>query len=190
MKKSLLKIGVLALWMFAFGFLFNGTSVAQETTWEVSLTISSGVSQCLYATSLDLLSQEVKLNDPYLFSGDFGGAFSCVDYRGNLFGATGGWTFDIIVNDLSNGASSISSGNVSINHTGGVLDWDSSCKAGFSTGSTRTPISWNYQLIERTNGSDGVCRLTINTVSLKVDVPANQAPGVYSGTLTLTVPSF
>ena len=190
MNKNLLKIGALALGMFAFGLTVINTN-AQSVTGDVSLTINSGVSECLYGTSLNLWAQAVKFNAAYEFSGNFTEDFSCVDYRGNKFGATGGWTFDIIVDDLSNGSgSSIASGNVSINHTDGIIVGDTSCEAGFSTGATRTPINETYQIIERTAGTDGVCSVTIDTLSLKVNVNPNQAPGAYVGVLTLTVPNF
>jgi hypothetical protein len=155
MNKNLLKIGALALGMFAFGLTVVNTN-AQSVTGDVSLTINSGTSACLYGTSLDLGAQTVKFDTAYEFSGDFTEDFSCVDYRGNSFGATGGWSFDIIVDDLSNGSgSSIASGNVSINHSAGVLSGDSVCAAGFSTGTTRTPINTSYQIIERDNTEGG-----------------------------------
>jgi hypothetical protein len=45
-------------------------------------------------------------------------------------------------------------------------------------------------MMERSTGSDGVCKLTISDVDLRVNVPANQAPGAYTGTLTITLPTF
>jgi hypothetical protein len=47
-----------------------------------------------------------------------------------------------------------------------------------------------YTIMERNTGSDGVCEITISDVELQVNVDANQAPGSYTGTLTLTLPSF
>jgi hypothetical protein len=53
MKKNLMKVGALALGVFAFGFAIIGSSNAQETG-ELSLTINTGISECVYGTSLDL----------------------------------------------------------------------------------------------------------------------------------------
>jgi len=44
--------------------------------------------------------------------------------------------------------------------------------------------------MERVAGTDGVCEVTISDVELQVNVPANQAPGAYVGTLTITLPTF
>jgi len=190
MKKNLLKIGVLALGMFAFGALMTETSNAQEVPWDVSLTILSGTSYCNYGTSLYLGAQNVLLDTAYVFSGNFTEKFICYDYRGNSFGATWGWDLYIRSANLYNERGSvITSGNVSIRHTAGVVTGDVSCTAWSST-ATRTPINNNYSIIQRAAGTDGICSVSVDTVSLKVDVLANQAPGAYSGTLTLTIPAF
>jgi hypothetical protein len=78
MNKNLLKVGALALGMFAFGFLYTN---AQQTG-DLSLTINAGTSECVYGTSLDLGVQEVKLDEAYTFTGNFGSEWSCTDLSG------------------------------------------------------------------------------------------------------------
>jgi len=82
MNKNLLKVGALALGLFSFGILLNGTSNAQQVTGDVSLTINSGTSECIYGTSLDLGTQAVQLDTAYTFSGNFGSEWSCTDLAG------------------------------------------------------------------------------------------------------------
>jgi len=45
-------------------------------------------------------------------------------------------------------------------------------------------------LIEKAEvaNNDKICKVDISNVKLKVDVPPYQAPGNYSGTLTITLP--
>lgn len=186
MNKNLLKIGALALGMFAFGMLF--TNAQTPATWEVTLSISEWVTACAYGTSLDLGSTgaEILLTTGVTLSNTFGGNFNCSDYRGS----TGSWDFTIQTTDLSNGlGNSIDANLVSINHSTGTLQWDSSCTRGSAIGDTRTEIGTVYPIISRwTSTSDLVCEVNVANVALKVDIPAYQAPGSYSGTLTLTLP--
>ncbi|MDD3262879.1 MAG: hypothetical protein PHR61_03450 [Candidatus Absconditabacteria bacterium] len=181
MNKNLLKIGALALGMFAFGLMLNANA---EELGEVSLTINSGESVCIYGTSLDLGAQNVQFDTAYEFSGNFG-TWSCTDY----IGVTEGWVLDIASSDLTNGlGNTISGANVQIMHETPIASGDVNCTGGDST--TWTTIGTTNVVIERSPGTDGVCSVSVGALDLKVDVPANQAPGAYTGTLTLTVPSF
>lgn len=190
MKKNLLKIGALALSVFAAGVIMN-TSNAQETG-DLTLTINAGTSECVYATSLDLGSQAIQLDTAYEFSGDFAGNWTCTDYDAN----TGGWDFYVTVTDLTNSwGNIIQSGQVDIMHTAAVVTGDTTCTGGTATAWTTIvdEVGGQYVLMTRANedaSTAGVCEVGIDTVSLKVDVPANQAPGAYTATLTMTLPNF
>lgn len=190
MKKNLLKVGALALSVFAAGVVMNASN-AQETG-DLTLTINAGTSECVYATSLDLGSQAIQLDTAYEFSGDFAGNWTCTDYDAN----TGGWDFYVTVTDLTNASSNvIESGQVDIMHTAAVVKGDTTCAGGTAT-AWRTIVNEEgsqYILMTRTAEAPetaGVCEVWIDTVSLKVDVPANQAPGAYTATLTMTLPNF
>lgn len=182
MNKNLLKVGALALGMFAFGFLY--TNAQTSSTGDLSLTINAGTSECVYGTSLDLGVQEVKLDEAYTFTGNFGSEWSCTD----LSGWVKSWTFTVESSDLTAGDSTIAATNVELQHPAAVVDWDTVCSGGLAQ--SYVAIDSAYTMMERSTGSDGVCKLTISDVDLRVNVPANQAPGAYTGTLTITLPTF
>ena len=65
-----------------------------------------------------------------------------------------------------------------------------SCVAG-ATGATDVSIDTVHTILaKQASVQRTICKIQTNNVSLKVDVPANQAPGKYIGTLTITLPTF
>ena len=151
----------------------------------LTLEILTWTSECVYGTSLNLSWQDVKLNEWYTFTGSFSGQWYCADY----VGVSDGWVLDISVSDLTNEWGNIISWSlITIGHDGAITQGDSTC-----TWYDGTPSTFNtepYELIEKTSWSDKICKVTLDNVNLKVNVPAFQAPGNYNGTLTLTVPNF
>lgn len=190
MNKNLLKMGALALGMFAFGVTLMGTSNA--ATGEVSLTINSGTSVCEYGKDLVFTAQDVKLGEAYLFQSPFltgvGGTntWSCVDRTAN-----GAWSFSVSASDLvlnGNSSITISSGNIAIQYGSGNIEGDSDCT--ILDSNKWNALSGSIVMMERTYNTKGVCKVTVNNVELKVDVPANQTPGTYTSTFTVTLPNF
>ncbi|HCB51434.1 TPA: hypothetical protein DEP21_02555 [Patescibacteria group bacterium] len=48
-----------------------------------------------------------------------------------------------------------------------------------------------HVLLAKESSSQGtICTIQTTDIQLQVNVPANQAPGTYVGTLTITLPSF
>ncbi|MDD3262336.1 MAG: hypothetical protein PHR61_00665 [Candidatus Absconditabacteria bacterium] len=151
----------------------------------ISLTITGGVTECVYGTSLDMNAQDVKIGIPYTFSGSFPSAWYCQDYQG----IDGGWTLTIQTTDLTNEKGNVISGsNLLISHDPVVVQGDLAC-----TGNNGTPTQFYsapYEIFEKISESKKICKVSADNVSLLVNVPANQAPGSYSGTLTLTMNGF
>lgn len=182
MNKNLLKIGALALGMFAFGILYTN---AQETIpGQVSLTINTGSSECMFGTDLDLGQQAAALDTAYTFSGSFSGVeatWICYDREG---GSWRNWTFTIQADPLngSNGGT-ILANHIAMKHTAAVTTWDAACIGG--TAQAYTNIDSVYTIMSR-NGGVGVCQTSVEDVRLKVEVDENQAPGFYTGNITLT----
>jgi len=169
--------------------IYNITqTITWSNQWQISLEILSGVSQCIYGTSLSLGNQNVKFNTGYTFTGDFGSwEWSCTDYKAG----SGSRTFTIQASDLSNWkGNSISATWIEINHSAATISWEPKCKAWYASWSNWTVISTPYTIMEREVAWQQTCQVSIPTVNLKIWVWANQAPGTYSGTLTLTIPSF
>lgn len=191
MNKNLLKIGALALGMFIATLM--GTSNAQSVTGDVSLTINTGVSICDYGTNLTFTAQEVKMDSGYVFQSNFltgagqTNTWSCVDRA-----AKNTWSFYVIASDLllsGDATVTIGSGNITIQHGSGTVEGDTSdCRV--RNANTWNPLSTSVVMMDRLYSTKGVCKVTIDNVELKVDVPANQTPGTYTSTFTVTLPNF
>ncbi|MDD3263085.1 MAG: leucine-rich repeat domain-containing protein [Candidatus Absconditabacteria bacterium] len=156
-----------------------------QTEGNIYLNITGGVTECVYGTSLDMNAQDVKIGIPYTFSGSFPSAWYCQDYQG----IDGGWTLTIQTTDLTNEKGNVISGsNLLISHDPVVVQGDLAC-----TGNNGTPTQFYsapYEIFEKISESKKICKVSTDNVSLLVNVPANQAPGSYSGTLTLTMNGF
>ncbi|MDD3262373.1 MAG: delta-60 repeat domain-containing protein [Candidatus Absconditabacteria bacterium] len=159
--------------------------VGDGTQGNLTLTITGGVTECVYGTSLDMNAQDVKIGIPYTFSGTFPSTWYCQDYQG----IDGGWTLTIQTTDLTNEkGNTISGSNLLISHDTVVVQGDLAC-----TGDVGTPIQFYsapHVIFAKASESNKICKVSANDVSLLVNVPANQAPGSYSGTLTLTMNGF
>lgn len=192
MNKNLLKIGALALGMFSFGLVITNTN-AQEITGEVSLTINSGESTCDYGTNLTFTAQEVKMDSGYTFQSNFltgegqTNTWSCIDRA-----AENTWNFYVTTSDLLlswDATVSIASGNVAIQYTSGTTEGDAvDCTV--ENAGTWNPLNVDVEMMQRDYNTKGVCKVTIENVELKVDVPENQTPGTYESTFTVTLPNF
>ena len=127
----------------------------------------------------------MKIGIPYTFTGTFPSTWYCQDYRG----IDEGWTLTIQTTHLYNEKGNMISGsNLLISHDPVVVEGDLAC-----TGYNGTPTQFYsapYEILEKSPDSNKICKVSADNVSLLVNVPANQAPGNYSGTLTLTMNGF
>jgi hypothetical protein len=155
------------------------------TQWNITLTITWWVTECVYWTSLDMNAQDVKIGIPYTFSWTFPSAWYCQDYSG----IRSGWTLTIQTTNLSNEKWNVISGsNLLISHDPVVVEGDLAC-----TGYNGAPTQFYtapYEIFEKASGIEKICKVSADNVWLLINVPANQAPGNYSGTLTLTMNGF
>ena len=192
MKKNVSKLGVLGLSLVAaLAVAFVASNAQAQTTGQVSLTIDSGSSYCLYGTSIDLGSKSVAADFGALtFSGDFnagtGNTWSCTDFAGT----PAGWDLTIQTTELTNETNNtIDAGNVLISHSS-PYSTAGSCSVG-GTYAWNIPISSPHTIVAKAGSANRtVCTVVANNVALEVQVPANQAPGKYTGTLTITLPVF
>jgi len=156
-----------------------------QVEWNLSLQILTWISECIYWTSIYLWAQDVKLNEAYSFSGAFSGTWYCADYKGY----TGWWAFTIQTSDLTNGRwSVISSGNLLISHNPVSVSGDVACTWWAWTAITFSTAP--YTMFEKAPDVDKLCRVATTNVWLEINVPANQSPWSYSGTLTIYIPNF
>lgn len=193
MKKNVGKLSALGLSIVAAVAILVGSNGANaQQTGEVSLTIDSGSSYCVYGTSIDLGSKSVATDFGALtFSGNLNtssgtNTWSCTDFAGT----TGGWDLTIQSTDLTNETSNvISSGNIVISHDAPALI-NGTCTTGGNAATDVSIGSTHTIMAKAASANRTVCSIDTANVALKVNVPANQAPGKYTGTLTITVPVF
>lgn len=179
--KNLLKIGALSLALIATVFMLN-TNAAD--TGPLTLEITAGDSTCVYGTSLDL-GTHVASFAAFNMTGTFTpSTWSCTDNDG--FSA---WVLDINSTDLTNATSQ------SIDNTLVSMDTDpnqvtaGACATGAAELSSRTPIDTNQSVLEKSGAAGQICTISAANVQLAVAVPANQPVGLYTGTLTVTLPA-
>ncbi|HCB51959.1 TPA: hypothetical protein DEP21_05360 [Patescibacteria group bacterium] len=192
MKKNLAKLGVLSLSLVAALAMLIANNANAQQTGDVTLTINSGTSVCVYGTSLDLGTTGVRPDfGAFTLSSGFNTSagsttWSCTDFAGT----TGGWDLTIISSNLTNEtANVIASGNVFITHDAPTMT-NGSCTVG-GAAAAKVAINASHTIIAKAASTQKtVCTIDTANVSLAVDVPANQAPGRYAGTLTITVPTF
>ncbi len=151
----------------------------------IILTITWWVTECVYGTSMNMNAQDVQIGIPYTFTWTFPSTWYCQDYDGIVWG----WALTIQTTDLySENNNVISGSNLLISHDPVVIEGDSACT--WYNGTATQFYSNPYPVFTKTLGTNKICRVSASNVSLLVNVPANQAPGNYSGTLTIYVPNF
>ena len=110
----------------------------------------------------------------------------CADYKGLT-----SWAFTIQTSNLTNPNNNIIAGsNVLISHAVPVVEGDDACTGynGTSTSFFSGPLSLMYK--SEVPNNDKICKVSLDDVRLTINVPANQAPGSYMGTLTIYIPNF
>lgn len=153
--------------------------------WNITLTITWWVTECVYGTSMNMNSQEVQIGIPYTFTWTFPSTWYCQDYDGIVWG----WALTIQTADLYNENNNVISGsNLLISHDPVVIEGDSACT--WYNGAPTQFYNSPYPMFTKNSGTNKICKASASNVSLLVNVPANQAPGNYSGTLTIYVPNF
>jgi len=154
--------------------------------WNLSLEILTWTSECVYWTSLYLWSQNIKLNEAYSFTWTFSWERFCADYKWY----TEWWALTIQLSwHIKNiNWSIISWTNLLLSHDTPVSQWDSACTWWIWI---PTEIYTNpYTIFDKMPWVDKICRVSTNNIWLQINVPANQAPWDYIGTLVINIPNF
>ena len=169
-------INYAAPWGWAWGS--HGSS-----TWNLRLEITTTSWSCSYGTSLYIGSHASQFAAYDMTGSNFSSSFSCIDTEG-----LSGWTMTMeATTDLSDGAQTISKDNVSLiaspNYvSAGACTTGTNQDSWVSIGSTPGTILW------KSSGQWDICTITSDTVNLAVHIPASQAVGLYTGTLSLNMP--
>lgn len=178
LKIYLLSFVLVALWITIF---FNNSKAANV---DLSLTINAGTLTCSNTTwiTLTALSTSYSIqSQTWSFTANWR---TCTDNRWTARAWSQAMTVKLVA-DLNAWAwNTISSGNVKMSTTfatsAGNLTWTSQLW-------TLTAISSTQDVYRKTTAN------TIGTFqaspTVVITVPANQAPGTYTGTITVTYPS-
>jgi len=154
-----------------------------SSTWNLRLQIITSSWSCSYGTSLYIGSHQSQYTAYDMTGSNFSSSFSCIDTEW-----LSDWTMTMqATTDLSDGAQTISKDNVSLiaspNYvSAGACTTGTNQDSWISIGSTPGTILWKF------SGQWDICTITSDTVNLAVHIPASQAVGLYTGTLTLNMP--
>jgi hypothetical protein len=93
-----------------------------------------------------------------------------------------------LTDDLTNQyAQSIPVGNVYMDSSVNYV-MSGTCTTGLNTINTWTAINSGQTVLEKASATGQVCTVAADTVNLAVVIPAAQPVGMYTGTLTITLP--
>jgi hypothetical protein len=187
--KNLMKIGALSLALVAAVFMMN-TNAQTAPTAQLNLEITGESGYCTYG---DVVNLGVHAFDylAHTYSTGFlttglDLAWHCNDTEGKA-----NWNVTIQSNTVvnaSNAAWNITPDRVFVtNATGEKMDGECTPFVGDSVGN-RVALDNTVTLFGKTSAISEVCDIQTANVAIDVDAIANQAVGVYSGTLTLSIP--
>lgn len=183
--KKFMKIGALSLALVAsLVLLSNSTNAQVPQAGQVSLEITTTSGSCVYGTSLYIGAHTAQYATYNMTGNEFPGTFSCTDTEG-----LGSFTMTMQVTTiLSDGNShSIPANNVSM-----VANEQRLVNGDCTTGTTQT--TWGAigtnpgTILNKDSQSGDICILSATGVNLAVVIPASQAVGTYTGTLSINKP--
>lgn len=181
MKKNILKISLLSFMLIALWFAIVKTNAAPV---DISLTITAGTLSCSNSTTVSLTALNTSYNiqsQTWVFAA---GSWTCTDNRWTARWWSSALTV-ILPSDLTaNWWNTIPKANVKMSTT-------ITTTAGNLTGTTNmgtlTGIDSTREIYRKTTANT-IWTFTA-TPTIVITVPANQAPGTYTGVITVTNPS-
>jgi hypothetical protein len=182
--KKFMKIGALSLTLVASLLLLSNITKAE--TGVLSLEVQKGTGSCVYGTSINLGIQTASY-DALTFSGVFPQAFRCEDNNGTA--AT--WVLSTSVGVLTNSINPLYTIPATSVEMKSDLSDDILGSCALNSGTTTyTPINTVQPILGKNNDLGAICKIEAENVWLKVVTADNQPVGVYTGELTINVPSF
>lgn len=184
MKKNLLKIAGLTLAMFATMLIINSTKAATGT---MNLQINGGNLSCTYTgvsgANVSMSAISASYSTQTTTGNINSGAIICTD----LSGAVGTWKVTIQAGNLTDANShTIAATGIKAQNNAYIPEVSGTCMH-FTGNLSLTDIGTSSQTILGKNADTGaICVLKNSDLTLTVSVPANQAVGSYTGTLTFT----
>jgi hypothetical protein len=179
--KNLLKIGALSLALIATVFMLN-TKAA--TPGDVTLQITSVSGTCVYGTSVAL--------GPYAVSysaHEETGTFSPATRYCNDTEGLSNRTVTVTATTQLTGSitGSIPAANVYVRSTNANTLTSGACTVG-TNATTPTSAASAVTVLNKSSAAGETCKISTNDVKLSVLIPAAQAVGYYTGTLSIDSP--
>ena len=196
--KHLIKLFVISAVLIGSIFLLDSSNTvsALSNTGNLNVQVNNTTGYCVYWSWgwLNFGNTGFSYNARYLQSGfnNTGGTntWYCDDSEWDS-----GWNLYMQSSDLVNSwATSIkvTSWYVRvINNTGFTMSWSAACKiySWWSLG-TAAALSGPVLLFGKYNSLGETCRIGTTGLQMKIYLYSGQAPGIYSWTLTITIPNF
>lgn len=183
--KKFMKIGALSLALIASLLLLSNSTNAASVGGDVSLDITTVTGSCTYGTSLYIGTHPAQYATYNMTWSEFPGEFNCVDTEGL---ATFTMTMQATT-DLSNGtvAQDIPAANVSmiVNPNRVSAGY---CVAGTNQTTWASIGATPATILNKASQLLDICTVSATGVNLAVVIPASQAIGTYTGTLSLVMP--
>jgi hypothetical protein len=179
LKISLLSFMLLALWIIVF---FNNSKAADV---DLSLTINAGgVPSCSNTTGITLTSLAASFSEQSQTWSFTPNSWTCTDTRWTARGWSQAMTVKLVANLSAWGWNTISSGNVKMTTTFSTSAWNLTWS---STLWSLTALSSTQDIYRKTTAN--TIGTFIASPTVVITVPANQTPGTYTWTITVTNPS-
>lgn len=184
--KNLLKIWALSLALIATVFMLN-TNAQTTDSGDVQLKIEPLAATCTYGTAVDLGATGFSYSAQVMSTGflnSLGGPTRyCEDTEGD---ATRALSIQMLTNlvNMDNGSYNIPEANVLITNPAATTS-SGTCTAD-ATSNTDTSIANATELFGKASAISEICTITTANVGIKVNVPAAQQVGAYSGTIQVS----
>lgn len=195
--KKIIQIGALSLALVASIVLLSNT--VKAATADVNLRITGTAWSCVYGTISNLWATAFSYATQSLswaFTGTSapgGVTRRCFDSSG-----TANWNLAMQMSgdimNMQNSSYRIGSGQVSYsNYPVHQQAGSGTCTS--TVGASTSPTDWkalnvSQQVFTKLSAVGEVCRVQTTGLNLKVDIPAGQNIGLYSGNITITLPTF
>ena len=188
------KFGIIATLVVALlGTITLINKVAADTS-EMTLQLTEGNLTCTAPDSVDMWTTGTSISAQVMSNDTWSGNIICDDNSTVARGAAITLQLTTAL-DNSNG-STIAGSHVEVNPTGGTLSataWGTNCLAAIAAGTSTGTLNSTVDILTKsTAGSGEACSFTLVgwAMDLTVNVPAYQAAGSYTGTLTISFPSI
>ena len=175
--------------IWALGLLLLG-SMLLMSSWKteaasglISLRINTGTSSCFNSQNFYIGAKTAQFTTSMLTWIFSTAGFWCTDMEGLA-------AFNISVKwNILTGSSSktIPAANISMLTSGSIVTaW--SCTTGAASTQTLTPIDTTKTVLVKTSAVWEICTVRLTGVVIQVQIPANQAIGLYTGNLEVILP--